>query len=381
MPPKRILSDSSISPNAYDNKSKKQFFVSPNRFSVLATDDSTDSALEMPVSNSSNNPEKPTIIEHAVEPEPPPLYIKNINNFSAFIKELARITNPNAFTCRSTSHYLIVRPSDRISYNTIIEHLMDTNASFHTFLPRQLRTYRIVIKNLHHTTLCTDISAALLDKGHSAKHVMNIKNKNKCALPMFFVDLFPQNNNKDVLNITSLLNTIVVIEKPHKTRRGPPQCHQCQIYGHTRNQCHHTPRCVKCSEDHFSEDCTKDQNSPAKCALCAGDHTANYKGCPVFNSLSKRLKNYQNKKRTQTLKINKLVELSALPNTSTTSQSKPSYASVVSKSNDINATINNNRLDSFNDLSTLSNFLSELSSLINPLLSLLTAVLHKLNTP
>ncbi|KAF0749246.1 Uncharacterized protein FWK35_00033881, partial [Aphis craccivora] len=98
--------------------------------------------------------------------------------------------------------------------------------------------------------------------------------------------------------ITSFLNTIVVIEKPHKTRRGPPQCHECQNYGHTRNQCHHIPRCVKCSEDHFSDECTKDQNSPAKCALCAGDHTANYKGCPAFNSLSKCLKNHLNKKRT-----------------------------------------------------------------------------------
>lgn len=379
MSSKRNLSASSISPNANDNKSIK-FFVSPNRFSVLATDESTDSALEMPVSNSSNDPEEPTIIEHVVELEPPPLYIKNINNFSAFKNELSRITNLNAFTCKSTPHYLIVRPIDRISYNTIIQHLMDTNASFHTFLPRQLRPYRIVIKNLHHTTLCTDISTALLDKGHSVKHVMNIKNKNKCALPMFFVDLFPQNNNKDVLNITSLLNTIVVIEKPHKARRGPPQCHQCQNYGHTRNQCHHTPRCVKCSEDHFSEECTKDKNSPAKCALCAGEHTANYKGCPAFNSLSERLKKHQNKKRTQTLKINKPVE-SFLPNTFTPSQSKPSYASVVSKPDDINATKNNIRLNSFNDLPTLSNFLSELSSLINPLLSLLTVVLQKLNTP
>jgi len=86
---------------------------------------------------------------------------------------------------------------------------------------------------------------------------MNITNKNKCALPMFFVDLFPQNNNKNVLNITSLLNNIVVIEKPHKTCRGPPQCQQCQNYSHTKNRCHHIPRCVKCSEDHFPRNTQK----------------------------------------------------------------------------------------------------------------------------
>lgn len=117
---------------------------------------------------------------------------------------------------------------------------------------------------------------------------------------------------------------------------------------------------------------TKTAQSNAPSVPVGGDHTANYKGCPAFNSFSKRLKNHQNNKRTQTLKINKSVKLS-LPNTFTTSQSKPFYASVISKFDNINATKNNIRLNFFNDLSILSNFLSELSSLINPLL---TSVLY-----
>jgi hypothetical protein len=86
------------------------------------------------------------------------------------------------------------------------------------------------------------------------------------------------------------LNTIIKFEKPNKTKNRLPQCHTCQNYGHTKNYCSHPPRCVKCEENHDSKNCIKDINSPPKCALWQGAHTANFKGCPVFKSLSKRPK-------------------------------------------------------------------------------------------
>lgn len=48
-------------------------------------------------------------------------------------------------------------------------------------------------------------------------------------------------------------------------------------------------RCVKCAESHNTTDCPKqDRTEPAKCALCLGDHAANYKGCKVFQEIQKR---------------------------------------------------------------------------------------------
>ncbi|KAF0761656.1 Uncharacterized protein FWK35_00007824 [Aphis craccivora] len=104
--------------------------------------------------------------------------------------------------------------------------------------------------------------------GHSVKHIYNAKNKNEYPLPLFFEDILTQDNNKDILDIKSLLNTKVLIEKPHKKRRGPPQCHNCQSYGHTRNNCCHKPKCVKCGENHLTKVCSKDRQSPTKCILC-----------------------------------------------------------------------------------------------------------------
>lgn len=49
----------------------------------------------------------------------------------------------------------------------------------------------------------------------------------------------------------------------------------CQTYGRNQNNYQFKSRCAKCDDDHHIEDCTKDHNSPAKCALCTKNHTAN----------------------------------------------------------------------------------------------------------
>ena len=107
-------------------------------------------------------------------------------------------------------------------------------------------------------------------------------------LRLFFVDILTQDNNKDILDITSLLITKVSIEKPHKKRRIPPQCHNCQSFGHTLNNYHRESRCVKCGENHPTNECSKDRYSLAKCALCTKDHTANFKGCTVYQVVLKK---------------------------------------------------------------------------------------------
>lgn len=64
-----------------------------------------------------------------------------------------------------------------------------------------------------------------------------------------------------------------------------PLCLNCQNYGYTRTYCNNHPRCVRCGENHRTDTCTKSRDLPAKCALCNGNHPANYRGCLVFNNL------------------------------------------------------------------------------------------------
>lgn len=52
-------------------------------------------------------------------------------------------------------------------------------------------------------------------------------------------------------------------------------------------QTHAPRRRDKCIETHLTVDCTRSRKLPAKCALCSGAHTENYKDCLAFKKLIK----------------------------------------------------------------------------------------------
>jgi hypothetical protein len=83
---------------------------------------------------------------------------------------------------------------------------------------------------------------------------------------------------------------------PHK-KREIIQCFNCQEYGHTKSYCAYPPSCVRCADFHPTQQCTKSKDTPATCALCGGDHIANYRGCSVHKSLQRsNLKSNPNSK-------------------------------------------------------------------------------------
>ena len=113
---------------------------------------------------------------------------------------------------------------------------------------------------------------------------METQKSKKEPLSLFFVDLEPQANNKEIFNLQFLDNTKITTEAPHKSQ-NIVQCQRCQAYGHSKTYCTKPYQCVQCGGQHDSKDCTKPRHSPAKCALCGDDHPANYKGCTVYRNL------------------------------------------------------------------------------------------------
>jgi hypothetical protein len=161
---------------------------------------------------------------------------------------------------------------------------------FHTYKPRQDRSFRVVIRNLHPSTEVQDIKRALTDKGHEVTNIWNAKQRStNQPLPLHFIDIKPHSNNKEIYQITTLLNTVVKVEAPH-VKRAIPQCMRCQKYGHTKNYCRNSPRCVKCAEQHLTSECPrKVQDDTVKCANCSDQHPANYRGCTVHKQLQQQL--------------------------------------------------------------------------------------------
>lgn len=354
-------------------KKVKPLFITVNRFAPLSIDDTT--AIE----NIENNPPShdnstPSDDQNNKRKLPPPIYVRGVLDFVEVRNELIKLIGTDAFTCKSSINDLKIQTSDSIYYREVIHFLKDREAQYHTYQPQEEKAFRVVVRNLHPSTPTVEVGIAIEEIGFSVRQVSNVLQKTtKNKLPMFFVDLEPADINKDIFGVTSLLHTKIKIEEPHK-RKDVIQCHNCQEYGHTKKYCSYSPRCVRCGGHHPSSSCNKSNDSPAKCALCEGDHPANYKGCHIYKDLQRFRKPNSNNHVTQN-NVTKGRNNININNCKASQQQTPDINSPPRTY--AHATSGHIPNTESND-NSLTNFLSEFKALINPLLSLLTTVLDRL---
>lgn len=367
---------------------KSRFFISPNRYSVLADNEtystnSNDNNLVEIDTQSQGSVHSTTHTQKKLD-LPPPIFVKGVKDFFELSKELAAITGPDSFSCKSTSSHLKLQLDTPDNYRKIIHFLKDNDAEYHTYQLKSDKAFRVVLRNLHPSTPVSEISAAIEEIGHSVRQVTNIiHHRTKIPLPLFFVDLEIDENNSDIFDVTSILYTKIKVEEPHKQRQIP-QCLNCQSYGHTKSYCSYSPRCVKCGGNHLSTNCSKSRETPATCALCNDNHPANYKGCTVYKELQQRRRHpvssnharLQHPQQPQHPPVDQSNYQPANQETSHTTNkpSTRSYANVTG-----NGTTQNNTDNSSTNVDfMLTKFLDELKSIVNPLINLLTTVITKL---
>uniref|UniRef100_A0A6M2DQ16 Putative nucleic-acid-binding protein from transposon x-element n=1 Tax=Xenopsylla cheopis TaxID=163159 RepID=A0A6M2DQ16_XENCH len=218
---------------------------------------------------------------------PPPIFIanvENINPLTAVLKEISR----DKFTLKSLKNNEVkLQAADKESYISIIKALKEKDTEFHSYKMKEDRTYRVVLRNIHHSTDIQEIKTAIEAYGHEVTNIWNIKNKTtKIPLPLFYIDLKQKSNNKNIYDIKKLLNTIVTFEPAHvKTQIS--QCTNCQRFGHTKNFCVRRSRCVKCTGDHATKDCQRiNRDENVICVNCGDNHPANYRSrCTIHKQI------------------------------------------------------------------------------------------------
>jgi hypothetical protein len=101
-----------------------------------------------------------------------------------------------------------------------------------------------VLKNIHYSINPEEIKIEIENLGHTVTNIWNIKQyRTKQPLSMFFVELKPAPNNKDIFNVEYIQQCKIKLEPP-KHKRDIAQCVNYQRYGHTKNYCHLKPRCM-----------------------------------------------------------------------------------------------------------------------------------------
>uniref|UniRef100_A0A1B0CK87 Putative nucleic-acid-binding protein from transposon x-element n=1 Tax=Lutzomyia longipalpis TaxID=7200 RepID=A0A1B0CK87_LUTLO len=222
-------------------------------------------------------------------PKPPPIVVhdvEDISNLTAILREKIA-DNYTIKAMKRNDVKIMLNTVD--AYRDVLKVLREKKMQLHSYQYKAEKPFRVVVRNLHHSTNVDEIRVALEEKGHSVQLVWNARHRRtKAALPIFFINLAPAVNNKDIYKIDVLLHTKIKVEAPHP-RTDVPQCTRCQSYNHTKRYCDRNPRCVKCAGLHFTKDCTrKEKDENVKCVNCLGNHPANYKGCDVYKQIYKK---------------------------------------------------------------------------------------------
>lgn len=218
----------------------------------------------------------------------PPIYVDKVENIQPLVNLLNEYALDNYELKVLNNDQVKIQPKTPDAYRDIVKQLEIKNTEFYTYKPKQDRTFKVVLKNMHPSTDIEELKKSMADLGHNCTNIWNIKQRtSKKPLPMFIVEVESNPNNKSIYNIKSLLNCRISFEPP-RPKREIPQCAKCQQYGHTKGYCRRSPKCIKCAGDHPSIECPrKTRSDQVKCVLCDGNHPANYKGCQVYRELEK----------------------------------------------------------------------------------------------
>lgn len=218
--------------------------------------------------------------------KPPPIFVDNVSNIQPLISLLDKVAK-NQFELKNLKNQQVkIIPKNPETYKKILSELEKKNTEFFTYKLKEERSFKVILRNLHPSVDTEELKKELLERGHEVTNIWNIRKRGtKEPLPLFDIDLKLSPNNKEIYTIKSLMYTRIIFEPP-RPKKTIPQCTNCQQYGHTKSFCKRKPKCIKCAGSHLSKDCVKKNwETQVKCALCNGNHPANYKGCSIYKQI------------------------------------------------------------------------------------------------
>lgn len=380
---------STLSPTTQTTKTnkRKQPFITRNRFQALSSNN--DEVFQFPVQPEQQTPaqeETTSAQEETTYKPPPPIFMRGTTDYNTLCNDFSQLIGKENFFCKSSVDQLKIQTASPETYRILVNYLKSNGALFHTYQLNQDKPIRAVIRNIHQSTTVDEIKKELLDLSFEVQQVTQVLHKTtKKPLPLFFVDLPQSEKSSEIFKLTSLLYAKIKVEEPYK-HRTIPQCLNCQDYGHTRAYCGYHARCVRCGALHSSANCPKSRKLPAKCALCSGDHPANYKGCTVYKELQRRKKpNLKSNFLHDNVNINPIVNTDnvkmshPLPPTSSKVDNNNQFPKSFAQATRIQQNYDHAHPSPPSDINNvLTSFINDFKTLINPLIALLTQVITSL---
>lgn len=331
-----------------------------NRFSILDDEE---------------EPEKSDTQLPEVVPKPPPIFITGVANIQPLRELLIQLAGNDFQLKVYSTDEVRVQPKTEQIYSIITKALAERDTQFHTYKLKSERSFDVVLRGVHPSTPVNEIKAEIEQLGHEVLNLSNMKHRtSKAPMPLFWINLKTNSNNKDIYRVNTILNTKITFEPPKK-KREIPQCTRCQRYNHTKKFCHHPPRCVKCTGEHLTSNCArKTKGEGVKCVLCGDEHPANYKGCTVYKELQQ--KHYPTLRQRNPI-TNNSTEASGSRHVPGISYADATKATSTDNINPADKNATNTNSSSATDIAELKSMMKTLIEQMGTMLNLITALINK----
>lgn len=172
------------------------------------------------------------------------------------------------------------------------EGLLTEDIRFHTFTRKDEKKYKVVIRGLpayFEDTLADELGK--IGFKNVAVTKLNSSARQASPCPPFLVQLPAGSEISKFRQIKYIGNIVVDIRRFKPGPSTGTQCYRCQNFGHASRNCNLPARCVKCTGEHATSECSKkDRSAPARCCNCLEDHPANYSKCVERQKYLNRLK-------------------------------------------------------------------------------------------
>lgn len=241
--------------------------------------------------------------------KPPPIVIHGkIKNSNEFIN-LLKVDIKKGFEIKYTANNTNLFINDSAEYKKYLDKIKpeaDNDFQFHTYTHKEDKTHAFVLRGLDPQTDLEYIKEEFSNQNKiEIINIFKMKNTNGLLLVITDNSITEKYLNK---NLKVICYTRINWAR-HINNKQVIQCRKCQQWGHATSNCSAQTKCLKCSQNHWSRDCTvvvKDDPKThinIKCPNCDGNHLAMSQDCPVY---LKRLEliNRSKNKRTELRKPN-----------------------------------------------------------------------------
>jgi hypothetical protein len=272
------------------SNTRTTFFSTPNRYSALDcmetgqtdTPPNTSDTIDVPTNDQNVNPNNNDIQIQSTDnlPKIPPLFVINISEFTQFRQLISTVIH-NDFTIAAKINNIKINLQTIEDFRSLTKFLDEKKYEYYTYRLKEEKGISAIIRNLPMSITETEVTEELNNLNFPVHTVIRLTNKDKVPTPLLAIQLLNNPKAQEIFKLNKLLNCIITIE-PRRKSNDPPQCTNCQRYGHIYKSCKLQSRCVKCN----------------------GSHPANYKGCTYFKKIKqKKSVNIQSKLPTENIPL------------------------------------------------------------------------------